>query len=259
MSLGHHWYPVLGGPAPTTNWSFISASSSHGSQTSGAATTTGTVKPNVGDLMLLAWTGWRGTNYTGATPTDTGSGGWTIIQSFQTITGGGFQQAACWYKVATSADFNSGSGITVTVTGTGGGGSNFLNMVECDIFRLLGGHTSPVLDISGFFNSNGSSPVTQGITASSGSTHSAFTDALCWVYAQINSVLPCPAGTQTFTGTSPATNLTYTGISPDATKILNQYAGLCQSSSTAGSNVAQVSWTTNASKDISFFANFVYT
>lgn len=258
MTIASLWLPSLQVPTSTgTQWSFQSGVSSvvHGTA---STIVTGTVTPNTGDLMVCSWYNQRGTSGdTSAAITDTGSGGWTAIAALQSA-GGTAQTGQAWWKQAASSDHNSGSGITVTVTPSGGTGT-LLQDLECDIFRLGGGHTTPAADITATTNTT-STVTTVSYSPGSGSGHASFTDALAWAstYARSGTAR---SGTNTFTATSAATTLTQalTPISGDPPLAFNEYSGLNQASATAGTNVFVTSWTGSSNRVISFGATFVYT
>ena len=237
-----------------TEWNFISASSSNASVTTNPISTVAT--PNVGDLLCLSWFGQR-TSYTGATPSDTGSGGWASIQPFQTIAGTS-QSGQAWWKVAALSDYNGGSGITVSVTGTGGSGAIAEADIEVDVFRLTSGY-SPLLDIAA---TTSSSTGVSSLSASPsvGSAYPSFTDALAWtaLYLRQAPTPPGPSGTNTFAGSSAAANLSLC-VTPIGGKVFNQYVPNVQSSATPASNLFTNSWGSSPNRDILIGATFVYT
>lgn len=238
--------------APTPGWTFKAGSSGVGSN-AGAVAVTATITPATGDLLcLMAWQ-FRTTPFTSVAISDNGSGGWTSLGSFRSL---GTASGQAYYKIATAADFNSGSGITVTATAAGGSGTIFNNFVEVDVFGLVG--TSPVLDISS--SASTSLVTTDSISPAAGSTHAAFTDELAWTgFGGQNGGTGAgpPTGSNTFTGTSAAKALTEC-IATNDHFVFCQYATHCQASATAGTNVWKNTWT-NPVNDIFFGATFAYT
>jgi hypothetical protein len=235
-----------------TSWTFESAVSNVGSS-SAAAASTGTVTPNVGDLMVVSAANIAGTTVNTAfaiSDSSVGGASWTPIIGVGT---NGLAIIRGWYKVANANDNNSGSGITVTATASGGSGTN-ATYVECDIFRLPAGFAVLGLDIHNetFFTAT----TTSSFHGSAGSSYSGFTDALAFTALNTDNTNGGLTGTNTFTGTSAATNLALCLTTNDS-RLANQYVGGVQASATTNSNTFENTWATSRSGNL-FGATFVY-
>jgi hypothetical protein len=231
-----------------TLWSFISSTQS----TIGTSATPNVpVTPNLGDLMLFSVGCVRATTAaTLAGATDGGANNWnTISPGFQTRS---TLTSQSWWRVATAADTG---GITVTGTLTGGSGT-ITSVVQCDIFRLPAGNVVVGIDVRG-----GSTPAATTTTSwhpSNGSSSASFTDALAYTMAMSPSAnRGVFTGTNTFTGTSSAANLTPCN-STNVGFCGSQYAGLVQANATAASNTFVNTWTNSVGPNV-IGATFTYT
>jgi hypothetical protein len=165
------------GPGPT-NWTFESADSSTGSSAALVATS-GTVLPNIGDLMIMGTLNSSATTTnTSATAGDSSVGGatWTALDSVFNI--GKFSGAA-FFKIANANDYNGGAGITTKVTYAGGTGTQSTKL-QCDVFRLPAGYVVyQGFDIVTVLSQTAATTSISGGSAA-GTKYGGFTDALAW-------------------------------------------------------------------------------
>jgi hypothetical protein len=199
--------------------------------------TTATVIPTVGDLMVVSSSIYIATTVpTSGAVTDTGSGGWTLI-GFQRYTGNPYLGLGCWFKVAASADNNSGAGITVTVTFAGGAGTVYHSIAEVDCFALSTGGP-PLGDLTGGTSGYGSSTLT--FSAAAGSSYPTNSDALAWGAWGGNAGAGGLGTPSNFAGTSTAKALNLINATHDSF-LSNGYVTAVQGSATAATNVWNLS------------------
>jgi hypothetical protein len=199
----------------------------------------GTVTPQVGDLIIITWHGNRATTaFTGVTIGDTGSGGWTGFSTMQTRV---LMTGLTWFKQATSADFNGGSGITVTITASGGSGTiaNYA-LVDSFFLNVTGGSA---YIIAGDILSATTSAATTTITVTPGAGSGlGQTDELAYFAYSSNSAPGNATGTNTFTATTPTRQLIQIANPGLLLGTVREYAGLNQPNATAANNKWVATW-----------------
>ena len=250
MSLGHHWYPVLGGPA-TATWIYEPTISTAVQNAAGLTITTGTLTPNAGDLMIATCSVRTVTVApTQPTLTDTGSGGWSPVNRFIINSLNGLQ---VFWKIATATD---AGGITVTLTGNGSGSPVATLIV--DTFRH-----NPVmgigLDLSATLVGTASVTTLTLMPASPpfvAIAQSGNTDEMAYTALQAMSATAI-SGTNTMAGTSAAKNL-LAGVngSAFAFHLATQYALTVQSSATVSNDKFINTWTTADTDHVMFGASW---
>ena len=223
-----------------TNWTFESGVSAVGSGAT-LALATGTVTPQVGDLMVMSG-GLSGTGtLTSYSISDSSSGGASWTATLGAVETSGTLHTQGWWKIANAAD---AVGITVTATGVGLTGPS--HRVECDIFRLPLGFSVVGADIAAG-GASGSAVSTLSWSPASGSGKG-FTDALAltslYTGTLSNGGISSTAQTNTFTGTSAQSSNMAVALTTNQTVLAVQYIGGVQASGTAGTNVWKNTWTT---------------
>lgn len=203
----------------------------------------------------MTWHGNRATTpFTAVTIGDTGSGGWTAMGTIQTR---GNMSALCWSKKATSADFNGGSGITVTFTASGGTGAITAYAI-CDFFFFPPGEVGYTVTQDLIAQGSVGTSTTVTLNPSAGSSQTQ-TDEMAYICCSSAATAPgALTGTNTFTGTTPARNLTQLANPGLLLNTYRTYGGLNRPSATAGSNAWVATWANSASL-IVFAATFFWT
>lgn len=159
--------------ANPTRWVYDSAHSAAGSS-SALAVTSGTVTPQVGDLLIVAAFNFVTTHATTCVLSDTGSNtGWNTIRS--TFGATGTAVSAAFWRFATAAD-HAASPFTVTATFNGSGGTNTSRIVV-EVHRVPG-FTMLGLDSSQVATS--ASSVNTLLTAQTGPAPNVDGDLLAW-------------------------------------------------------------------------------
>jgi hypothetical protein len=199
------------------------------------------VTPNAGDLMFIsAIVRTNTTASTTITPSDTGSGGYSSVGVL--VNDGSMNCMQCFWKIATALD---ASGITVTITGNGTGSST-IAYIQIDTYRASG--PAGGIDIRTGAAAGGS-VTTLSLNPATGSIQSSNFDELA--ITSLMTFAGSMTGTNTFTGTTPALNLTLVA----GTVPFVQWTSAAQSSITAASDTWVNTWTV-ATVGVMFAATF---
>lgn len=235
-----------------SNWTFESADSAVSPHTNTATATTGTVTPNVGDLMVLSMTNECATTAAASfAPGDSSVGGasWNTIY---TVTAVGKFGAGAWWKIANTNDYNSGSGITTNVTESGGAGT-ISTYAECDIFRVTG-FTIRGIDMKGEGSQTAAGTSFTPVDMLVGSSYPNFADALAWGMLGGGTQLGNGGGGVDFNGVSSMTLC----LATNSDELVNQYLGGQKGTTVAVSTFLAASWITSRADAIVIGATFTY-
>jgi hypothetical protein len=240
-----------------SGWNFFQALSNTGAGGT-AALTTGTIKPNIGDLIVASGgVTWATTNPSTYVISDSSSGGaaWNAVLLQQSTNH--LSLVTAW-KVANAADNNGGAGITVTATSAGGVGATSFHRVEADVFRppaqAVG---TPALDLSASAMSTVAIS-SFALNPSVGSSQPTLIDelAVTCLYTGINSNGGLTGINQFMPGAVPLTSTGFTGASFNS-NFMTQYGGGAQAQAVAGNNTWDNQWTT-ARSNVYFGLTFYY-
>jgi hypothetical protein len=185
--------------------------------------------------MIVGWSIFIVGTPSTVTISDTGSSGWNTIRPWGSFASWAYSG---WWKIATSADFNSGSGITITVT-QNGSTTVTGHAIACDTFRVSSG--SVLGKDLGWGDINNAAGTGSTYSPGFGASQPSNTDQLSWSFLTIqgaNSISP----SYSFMGTSPLAIGVRALQAGTTTEADTFYVGGVQADAVAASNHWALTW-----------------